>query len=103
MNTIHQNNVSDIENRQDGRIANVENLSRQIDQVKQEVFAEYKSALGANDQLLRLAIIEADALARQTPYPQLVFPLLASEKAQNAARWQFHQQFRLRSDYALAA
>jgi hypothetical protein len=103
MNRIHQNNVSNIELRQDGRVANEETLSRQINQVKQEVFAEYQSALGANDQLLRLAIIEADALARQTPYPHLVFPLLASEKAQNAARWQFHQQFRLRSDYALAA
>lgn len=76
-----------------------------INKVKDEVFAEFKGALGANEQLLRLALIEADALARQTDHPELFFPLLASEKAQNAARWQFRQRFLLRSNspYALAA
>ncbi len=76
-----------------------------IDKVKNEVFAEFQSVLGANEQLLRLALIEADALARQTDYPHLFFPLLATEKAQNAARWQFRQRFLLRSNssYALAA
>lgn len=74
-----------------------------LDAVKREVFADFQSALGANEQLLRLAIIEADALARQTDYPHLVFPLLAEEKASKAARWQFHQQFLLRSNDALAA
>jgi hypothetical protein len=76
-----------------------------IDRVKSEVFAEFQSVLGANGQLLRLALIEADALARQTDYPELFFPLLATEKARNAARWQFRQRFLLRSNspYALAA
>jgi hypothetical protein len=78
-------------------------VAKLIDSVKREVFAEYQAALGANDQLLRLALIEADALARETGFPQLVFPVLAEEKASSAARWQFHQQFRLRSDYPLAA
>ncbi len=100
MNTILQNNVNGGGTL---RTANEGLLSNQFDNVKREIFAEYQSALGANDQLLRLAIIEADALARQTEYPNLIFPLLASEKAHNAARWQYHQQFRLRSDYALAA
>ena len=77
--------------------------SAQIDSVKREVFAEYQGALGGNEQLLRLAVIEADALARQTGYPHLVFPLLAAEKAWNAARWQFRQQFLLRTNEALAA
>ncbi len=76
-----------------------------INKIKDEIFAEFKPALDANEQLLRLALIEADALARQTEYPHLVFPLLATEKAQNAARWQFRQRFLLRSNapYALAA
>ena len=78
-------------------------VTEQIDAVKREVFTEYQSALGANDQLLRLALIEADALARQTEYPHLLFPVLAAEKARNAARWQFHQQFLLRSNDPLAA
>lgn len=79
------------------------NIASQIDTVKREVFAEFQAALGANDQLLRLALIEADALAKQTEYPHLLFPVLAAEKAQSAARWQFHQQFLLRSNDALAA
>jgi hypothetical protein len=80
-------------------------LANQIDLVKREVFTEFQGALGTNEQLLRLAIIEADALARRTEYPHLVFPLLAVEKAQNAVRWQFRQKFLLRSNsaYALAA
>ncbi len=69
-----------------------------IAKVKSEVFAEFKDALAANEQLLRLALIEADALARQTDFPDLIFPALASEKAWNAARWQFRQRFLLRSN-----
>lgn len=80
-----------------------EDISSQIASVKREVFAEFQPALGANEQLLRLAIVEAEALARQTEYPQLLFPVLAAEKARKAARWQFHQQFLLRSNEALAA
>ena len=80
-------------------------VANQINSVKREVYTEFQGAAGANDQLLRLAIIEADALASQTEFPYLVFPLLASEKAENAVRWQFHQRYLLRhnSAYALAA
>lgn len=76
-----------------------------ITKLKEAVFAEFQGALKDNEQLLRLALIEADALAQQTDFPQLVYPLLAAEKAQNAARWQFRQRFLLRSNspYALAA
>lgn len=84
-------------------VAMAKNIASQFEAVKREVFAEFQAALGANDQLLRLALIEADALARQTEYPHLLFPALAAEKARNAARWQFHQQFLLRSNDALAA
>jgi hypothetical protein len=81
------------------------NLANWFDQVKRQVFAEYHEALENNEQLLRLALIEAEALARQTEYPELVFPLLAAEKAQSAVRWQFHQKYLLRSSpaYALSA
>jgi hypothetical protein len=103
MNAIQLNNLGDTNDLQGAGVANENKLALTIDQVKREVFSEYQSALGANDQLLRLAIIEADALAHQTEYPHLVFPMLASEKAQSAARWQHHQQFRLRGEYALAA
>jgi hypothetical protein len=80
-------------------------ISNQIESVKRHVFAEYRAALDKNEQVLRLALFEADVLARQTGYPHLFFPVLASEKAQSAARWQFHQRYLLRnnSPYALAA
>jgi len=98
-----QNDVVETKALKGACAASDKSIARQIDTLKREVFTEFQSALGANDQLLRLALIEADALARQTEYPHLLFPLLAAEKARNAARWQFHQQFLLRSNDALAA
>jgi hypothetical protein len=76
----------------------------QIDAVKAALFAEFRDAF-ATEQPLRLAIVEAEALAWQTDYPHLIFPALAGEKIQRAAQWQARQQF-LRQDhsaYALAA
>jgi hypothetical protein len=80
-------------------------LSNRIESVKRRVFNEFQGVLSANEQLLRLALFEADVLARQTGIPELVFPLLATEKAQSAARWQFRQKYLLRNSagYALAA
>jgi len=77
-------------------------VSNQIESVKRHVFHEYEGALGDNQHLLRLALFEADVLARQTGFPELLFPALAEEKAQNAARWQFRQHYLLRSNSALA-
>lgn len=76
-----------------------------VDTVKDQLFAEHRNDFGANEHLLRLALIEADAIARQTGFPHLFFPQLAAERVQNAARWQFRQRFLLRSNspYALAA
>ena len=42
-------------------------------------------------RLVRLALTEAEALAAQTGYPHLVFPLLAEEKVQQVTRWQERQ------------
>jgi hypothetical protein len=102
MNTINPRNYDCDTNTTPAAIA-AATIPSQLESVKRQIFAQFQSALGANDQLLRLAIIEADALARQTDFPHLLFPLLAAEKAWNAARWQFHQQFLLRSNEALAA
>ena len=43
-------------------------------------------------QILRSALNEAEALAWQTPYPHLFFPLLAEEKAISARRWAARQE-----------
>lgn len=103
MTTNHEQNNNAATTFTGACMAMAKSIASKLESVKREVFAEFQGVLGANDQLLRLALVEADALARQTEYPHLLFPVLAEEKAQKAARWQFHQQFLLRSNDALAA
>jgi hypothetical protein len=64
----------------------------QIDRVKETILAEARKTLRVHEQSLRLALNEAEALARQTLYPQLVFPDLAMEKIQGVARWNDRQR-----------
>jgi hypothetical protein len=64
----------------------------QITQAKESILAEARDTLRVQEQLLRLAVNEAEALAFQTLYPQLVFPTLAVEKVQGAARWSDRQR-----------
>ena len=82
-----------------------EKLVKQLGQAKQNIIAEFRDVFQAQEQLLQQAIVEADALAWQTEYPHLLFPVLAAEKVQRAAQWQSRQQFLLEnhSVYALAA
>ena len=56
------------------------------------IFAESAEALQSQERLLRLALNEAEAVARQTMYPDLVFPTLAREKVQAVIAWHRHQQ-----------
>jgi hypothetical protein len=65
---------------------------RQITHAKEAILAEARGTLKVQEQLLRLALNEAEALAFQTLYPQLVFPTLAVEKVQGAARWSNRQR-----------
>ena len=60
--------------------------------VKARVEREFGPTTAGNDQLLRAAVIEAEALAWQTPYPHLLFPVLAEEKAAEARKWAVHQR-----------
>src|SRR6266545_3210644 len=43
-------------------------------------------------RLLQHALNEAESIAWQTGFPQLVFPLLALEKASAVAAWEVRQQ-----------
>lgn len=60
--------------------------------VKQAVFDEFRDTVAAHNQMLRLAVNEAEALAWQTDYPHLVFPALAHEKAQQVNSWETRQR-----------
>ena len=66
-------------------------LLAQINNTKQQLFAEFKEAFGPEENVLRLALNEAEAIAWQTEYPHLLFPQLATEKAQAAAEWESKQ------------
>ena len=81
-----------------------EKIAAQITQAKDNLVAEFKGAFQNRESLLQLAIVEADALARQTEYPHLLFPVLATEKLQAATRWYSRQQslLRLQPAYAYA-
>src|SRR5258708_3677994 len=73
-------------------LAPCQKLIAQIEKAKDIVLAEFRDTRETHEQLLRLALNEAEALAWQTAYPQLVFPVLAMEKAQAVAAWDARQQ-----------
>ncbi len=67
--------------------------------VKAELEREFGRAMAGNEQMLRASVNEAEALAWQTPYPYLLFPVLAQEKASEALDWAVRQrQIRERSE-----
>lgn len=80
-----------------------EKVGSQLNQVKQNIQAEFRNAFGLHTHLLRQSIAEADALAWQTDYPHLFFPELAAEKATYAADWRARQQAMLRRKRASLA
>lgn len=73
-------------------LASCQKLVAQIKEAKDRILAEFQDRYETHEQLLRLALNEAEALAWQTPYPQLVFTDLAVEKAQAVAAWSSHQR-----------
>ena len=56
------------------------------------ILRESLRVLNAPEKMMRLALKEAEALAWQTEYPELVFPDLAAEKMQALAQWSGHQR-----------
>ncbi len=60
--------------------------------VRQAIWAEQSTRAGEHGHLLRLALNEAEALAGQTPFPELFFPELAVEKARALRAWSERQE-----------
>jgi hypothetical protein len=60
--------------------------------IKEKLFEQYRTYARRPDHLLRLALNEAEALAWQSGYPALVFPVLATEKAEAAVAYGKKQQ-----------
>ena len=67
-------------------------LLNRIERVKQAVLDEFRDTMDAHNQMVRLAVNEAEALAWETDYPHLVFPTLAREKAEEVSSWEDRQR-----------
>ena len=65
----------------------------QLKAAKASILAEFRDRLEDHDHVLELALNEAEALAWQSGFPQLLFPTLATEKAQSVAQWHARQRF----------
>jgi hypothetical protein len=63
-----------------------------IEQAKNKIADEFREIVESNQQSFQLALNEAEALAWQTNYPQLLFPALAVEKVQAVAARRARQQ-----------
>ncbi len=74
----------------------------QLREAKAAILAEARETGKAREQLLTIALNEAEALAWQTLYPHLLFPALAAEKLQDVADWN-RRQGRLRGQPQPAA
>jgi len=71
-----------------------------IARAREMIFNESRGMLRTQDHLLRLVLNEAEAAAWQTSYPDLVFPVLATEKVQAVVAWDAKVQAMRRAKYA---
>lgn len=67
-------------------------LAVQLANIKNGLVREFGIAIDGQSHLLHAAFNEAEALAWQTPYPHLFFPVLAEEKAAAVSRWAARQR-----------
>ena len=105
MNTTNTANKNNSQTFTAACLGACEKIAAQITQAKDNLVAEFRGRFQNHESWLDLVLFQADALAQQTKYPHLVFPLLAAEKLQAATQWQLRQQsmLKLQPAYALAA
>lgn len=83
MNTTHpKQNVTVEKNIADRCVRSYKKLIVEIERAKNKIADEFRETVAAHQHLFQLALQEAEALAWETEYPQLVFPSLAVEKVQ---------------------
>jgi hypothetical protein len=72
-----------------------------LERAKQHLAARFAGRSDLPQRLYQVALNEAEALAWETEYPQLVFPTLAEEKIAAISSW-YERGGTLHSDYAIA-
>ena len=60
--------------------------------IKTILLREFRLKVNNRERMLRLALQEAEALAHETGFPLLTFPLLAREKLEAVAVWSQREQ-----------
>ena len=98
---MNTNNKSVVKIVPDSWVASGQKLVIGIKRVRQHLIARLKNQLELPQLLLQVALNEAEALAWETEYPQLVFPTLAEEKIAAISAW-YGRGGTLHSDYAIA-
>src|SRR5580692_11834981 len=99
MNTSERAEENIVKIAPDTWIASGQKLIMGIEGAKRSLAAEHRFELP--ERLFRVALNEAEALAWETEYPQLVFPALAEEKIEAISAWYDHGES-LHSNYAMA-
>ena len=64
----------------------------QLAKAKDAMVAQFHDLVLEHEHALQLVLNEAEALAWQTPFPQLVFQDIAEEKARDLVRWVSRQR-----------
>jgi hypothetical protein len=72
-----------------------------FNRAKHDLAAQFADQSDLPLRLFQVALNEAEALAWETEYPQLVFPTLAEEKIAAISSW-YDRGGMLHSDYAMA-
>jgi hypothetical protein len=93
MNTIQNRTAGNIHPFVSACAASCRKIMAKLENARQALFEEFRRQIHAPEQMLYLALNEAEALARQTEFPLLVFPTLAREKAEAVSAWQRRQEF----------
>jgi hypothetical protein len=85
----------------DAWVASGRKLIASIERVRQSLAARFAHQSEIPQRLFRAALNEAESLAWETEYPQLVFPTLAEEKIAAISSW-YDRGGTLHSNYAIA-
>jgi hypothetical protein len=85
----------------DSWVASGRKLIVGIEKARQELATQHANQSELPQRLFQVALNEAEALAWETEYPQLIFPTLAEEKIAAMSSWYGHGGT-LHSDYAIA-
>ena len=80
----------------------LENVNDEFVAVRAMIEREFPSLSEQQPRILQLALNEAEAIAWQTGFPHLLFPLLALEKANAVAEWHARQESIRRSEPVLS-